>query len=40
MKVDDLSRRIVPSGGTKIVARHVRLLKERGQQARTLTNGR
>jgi glycosyltransferase involved in cell wall biosynthesis len=37
MKVDYLSCRIVPSGGTKIIAQHVRLLHERGHQARILT---
>jgi glycosyltransferase involved in cell wall biosynthesis len=37
MKVDYLSCRIVPSGGTKIIARHVSLLKEKGHEARILT---
>lgn len=37
MKIDYLSCRIVRSGGTKIIAQHVRLLKERGHDARLLT---
>ncbi len=37
MKVDYLSCRIVRSGGTKIIAQHVSLLKERGHNARLLT---
>ena len=37
MKVDYLSCRIVRSGGTKIIAQHVRLLRERGHHVRLLT---
>ena len=36
-KVDYLSCRIVKSGGTKIISQHVRLLKERGHDARLVT---
>jgi glycosyltransferase involved in cell wall biosynthesis len=37
MRVDYLSCRLIRSGGTKIIAQHVKLLKERGHQARILT---
>jgi glycosyltransferase involved in cell wall biosynthesis len=37
VKVDYLSCRIVKSGGTKIISQHVRLLKERGHDARLVT---
>jgi glycosyltransferase involved in cell wall biosynthesis len=37
MRVDYLCCRLVRSGGTKIVAQHVKLLKERGHAARILT---
>jgi glycosyltransferase involved in cell wall biosynthesis len=37
MKVDYLNCRLVRSGGTKIIARHVRLLREKGHEARILT---
>jgi len=37
MKIDYLCCRIVRSGGTKIIAQHVKLLQERGHDARILT---
>jgi glycosyltransferase involved in cell wall biosynthesis len=37
MRVDYLSCRLIRSGGTKIIAQHVKLLRERGHQARILT---
>jgi glycosyltransferase involved in cell wall biosynthesis len=37
MKVDYLNCRVVRSGGTKIIARHVQLLQEKGHEARVLT---
>ena len=40
MKVEYLCCRCVRSGGTKIIAQHVRLLQERGHDARILTTDR
>lgn len=37
IKVDYLSHRIVRTGGTKIIAQHVKLLQERGHDVRILT---
>jgi glycosyltransferase involved in cell wall biosynthesis len=37
MKIDYLNCRLIHSGGTKIIAQHVKLLKERGHQARIVT---